>query len=380
MAKIVAVFEIENRGTSLTKDELIALSDYLGNKFAEQGNYQIIPRDEIRKRILSQKEASYKACYDQHCQIEIGRELAAQFTVSSSVSKVGTICLVNSALYDLRMAATAKTATAEGGCTPEELFGALKKVAIRLGESEQAEYQPPPRKEPTLTEEVEKPSTIDAGIEPGLVRFTSEPPGAKVYVDDAQHCARTPCAKTVPAGKHRIAMHWPDDERAVETIWIDEEGQTVHLEAERPITIEDRVNGTEWFGMNLGAGIAGSFNFLVADVYLFTLRWKYFYWTIIEGKVSYYVGFAGGGSRIGGRIGLSQDRLHELRLGLGLAGGMFTTWGGWGYGPIITPHLQYVYNTKHGSVGVGLDLPIGIAVNGDGIAVGPMVYFLWTVH
>ncbi len=174
MTKIVAVFEIENRGTSLTKDELTALSDYLGNKLAEQGNYQIIPRDEIRKRILSQKESSYKACYDQHCQIEIGRELAAQFTVSSSVSKVGTICLVNSALYDLRKAATAKTATAEGGCTPEELFGALKKVAIRLGKSEQAEYHPPPRKEPKLTEETEKPyDEYEAGSKPGQVRFTS---------------------------------------------------------------------------------------------------------------------------------------------------------------------------------------------------------------
>jgi hypothetical protein len=129
---VVAVFEIENRGSPLSGDELVALTDYLGTKLGEQGNYQIIPRQEIRKRLVEQKKASYKACYDQSCQIEVGREMAAQFTVSASISKVGNTCIITSAMYDLRKAATHKTGTAKGPCTADDLLTAVEQIAQKL--------------------------------------------------------------------------------------------------------------------------------------------------------------------------------------------------------------------------------------------------------
>ncbi|MBW1807039.1 MAG: hypothetical protein JRJ87_02510, partial [Deltaproteobacteria bacterium] len=86
VAPILAVFEIENRGSPLSAQELLSLSDYLASKLGEGGNFRIIPRDEIRKRLLIQKAESHKACYDKSCQIEIGRELAAQMTVSASIN------------------------------------------------------------------------------------------------------------------------------------------------------------------------------------------------------------------------------------------------------------------------------------------------------
>jgi hypothetical protein len=111
---VVAVFEIENRGSPLSKDELTALTDYLGTKLVEQ------------------KKASFKACYDQSCQIEVGREMAAQFTVSASISKVGNTCIITSAMYDLKKAATYKTGTAKGPCTADDLLTAVEQIASKL--------------------------------------------------------------------------------------------------------------------------------------------------------------------------------------------------------------------------------------------------------
>jgi len=144
---VVAVFEIENRGSPLTGDELIALTDYLGTKLGERGRFQIIPRQEIKKRLVQQKQDSFKQCYDQSCQIEVGRELAAQFTVSTSISKVGRTCIITSALYDLRKAATTTTASAKGPCTADDLLAAMDKIAAKL-EGE----KPPktPRAEPPV--------------------------------------------------------------------------------------------------------------------------------------------------------------------------------------------------------------------------------------
>jgi hypothetical protein len=152
---VVAVFEIENRGSPLTKDELVALTDYLGTKLGERGRYQIIPRQEIRKRLLEQKKASFKKCYDQSCQIEVGREMAAQFTVSASVSRVGKTCIITAAMYDLKKAATYKTGTAKGPCTADDLLTAVETIAEKLeGDQETAAAdtapEPAPKKQPEV--------------------------------------------------------------------------------------------------------------------------------------------------------------------------------------------------------------------------------------
>lgn len=154
---VVAVFEIENRGSPLTGDELIALTDYLGTRLGERGRFQIIPRQEIRKRLVEQKKASFKSCYDQSCQIEVGRELAAQFTVSTSISRVGRTCIITSALYDLRKAATTTTASAKGPCTADDLLAAMDQIAAKLEGGKAATIKPPPPKPQPVARTIETP-------------------------------------------------------------------------------------------------------------------------------------------------------------------------------------------------------------------------------
>lgn len=129
---IVAVFDVEAKRVDLSHDLLDALADYLATKLAETGKYQVVPRDQIRERISVQKKESYKTCFDQACQIEMGRELAAEKTVATQVSKFADVCTVGVTLYDLKKAATEAAATEEGSCDERSLLKALNSVVRKF--------------------------------------------------------------------------------------------------------------------------------------------------------------------------------------------------------------------------------------------------------
>ncbi|NMB73754.1 MAG: hypothetical protein GYA21_01340 [Myxococcales bacterium] len=122
---IVAVFDIENRDSGLSPRDVAILTNYLAAKLVEGGGFQIVPREEIHKRLEEQKLASYKQCYDESCQIELGRELAANFTLNTSIGKVGSLCLLTSALYDLKKSSASRSATAKAPCQVDELVNQI---------------------------------------------------------------------------------------------------------------------------------------------------------------------------------------------------------------------------------------------------------------
>jgi hypothetical protein len=129
----VAVFLMESRGSPLSGDELVGLTDYMSTLLGAKGKFQIIPRGEIRKRLVDQKSKSHKNCYDRACQIEIGRELAAQYTINSSITKVGTKCLITAQLFDLRKAITEATANEKVSCDPDDLIVGVESIAKQFG-------------------------------------------------------------------------------------------------------------------------------------------------------------------------------------------------------------------------------------------------------
>jgi hypothetical protein len=128
---IVAVFDMEDRGSGLDKEVLANLTDYLASLLAE-GGYQVIPRDQIRERLTGKQKESYKTCYDQSCQIELGRELAAQKVLATQILKIGKTCQVTSNMYDLKKTATELAANASSSCDVDSLLGAVRTVAAKL--------------------------------------------------------------------------------------------------------------------------------------------------------------------------------------------------------------------------------------------------------
>ena len=132
---VVAVFDIEDarRTGRLPPEALSDLTDYLATRLAEARTYQLVPRSQIRDALSRQKADSHRQCFDQACQIDIGKAFAAQKTLGTKVVRLGgKSCAVTSTLYDLRTEVTEAGATAEAACDQDALVGALKVVVGKL--------------------------------------------------------------------------------------------------------------------------------------------------------------------------------------------------------------------------------------------------------
>jgi hypothetical protein len=129
---VVAVFDVEAKGVPLSPEVLSRLGSYVASRVAGSDGYSVVSEEQIHQQIEARKADSYKDCYDQSCQIEIGKELAAQKSLATSLLKLGSNCVASLTLFDLRTAATERAATVEGGCAEDEVVGSLKSALARL--------------------------------------------------------------------------------------------------------------------------------------------------------------------------------------------------------------------------------------------------------
>jgi hypothetical protein len=132
---VVAVFDIEDTRegkAKLSAKKLRSLTDYLANKLGVGGKFEIVPRASVRKAIAAKKKESHKECYDESCQIEIGKEIAAQKSLATKIDQMGGECIVTATLYDLRKGATENSASYRGPCGHSELLTAIEQIAFKL--------------------------------------------------------------------------------------------------------------------------------------------------------------------------------------------------------------------------------------------------------
>lgn len=167
---VVAVFAITDESATLKSRELAQLSAYLTAQIAEGGAFTVIPNDQIQAALSAKKADSYKTCVDQACQVEIGRELAAQKVLRAQIIQVGSQCAVSATLFDLRSAASERAATHKAGCDQDGLVASLERVAtaIKLGApaspapaASPAASAAPPRPEPPVAADA-----VDVRFEP----------------------------------------------------------------------------------------------------------------------------------------------------------------------------------------------------------------------
>ena len=130
--EVVAIFELEDRGEQLTPRMSSQLTDYLEGRISRELGFRIVPHSQIRARVTEMKAESFKDCYDAHCQIELGKALAANKAIGTRVLKVGSRCLVMSTLYDLRTETIERAVESEGSCQDEGLLRSVRQVVAQL--------------------------------------------------------------------------------------------------------------------------------------------------------------------------------------------------------------------------------------------------------
>ncbi len=129
---IIAVFDVDDATGDLAPEILDQLTDYLATRLGEGGRFRIIPRADIRERLYDSKRESYRTCYDEECQIELGRDLAASKTLSAKILRLGQGCNLALQMYDLRRAVTEATANARVSCEVENLMEAIDRAVDYL--------------------------------------------------------------------------------------------------------------------------------------------------------------------------------------------------------------------------------------------------------
>lgn len=138
-ARVIAVMDVEdaNAGTNgAVGDSLVRnLSDQIRVYVTQQGARTIdrsAQERAFRQRVQEVKNESYKDCYDDTCQIELGKALAASHILRSKITKFGTRCVLNGELIDLAAEVTVKAASAQGACEAEGFLEMSEAVARDL--------------------------------------------------------------------------------------------------------------------------------------------------------------------------------------------------------------------------------------------------------
>ncbi|HOX42433.1 MAG TPA: hypothetical protein PK668_02495 [Myxococcota bacterium] len=129
---VLAVFDVQDASRNLDQDTLVQLTTYLSTLLVQDGRFSVVPRDQLRLQLLDEKKGSYRQCMEEGCQIELGKALAAQGTLSTTLIKVGGKCVITSTLFDLKTETARRGATAETGCATEELLEAMRQIARQL--------------------------------------------------------------------------------------------------------------------------------------------------------------------------------------------------------------------------------------------------------
>jgi hypothetical protein len=126
---VIAVFDLQDASGQLQPAVLDQLTEYLGAQLVELGGLRVVPRSEVKARLSAEKAESYGACYDEACQIQLGKALAAEKSLATKLLRIGSTCALSATLYDLKSETTELASTVEGECTEDALMKTVKALA-----------------------------------------------------------------------------------------------------------------------------------------------------------------------------------------------------------------------------------------------------------
>lgn len=293
---VVAVFSVRDASSRLKPDEITQLTSYLTARIAEGGRFQVVPQAQLRQVFGEQKAASYEACYDEACQIEIGREVAAQKTLSTEIVQLGQSCAVSATLYDLTRAASELAATERGACTIDALVESIDRIAQKIsGVAATAPVSATPAPAPAPATRPD--NALDVLVE-------STPEGAELLLD-GKFIGATPLrVPMVPGQRYELRFNLEDHHSLATQLSYESESR---LHYELTMTPEALRARTEWLAFSplMSFSFGGNLMF-GARAQLVGLRFGTFSWALVDGSLG-----AGSGEVLANALGRSETSLER---------------------------------------------------------------------
>jgi len=128
--RILAVLDIETQ--ALDPAAAAELTDYLSTQIAARGLYRLVPRTMIRAELMNAKAGTFEPCFDEACQIELGKALAAEKTLAPRLVRIGDACALTATVFDLRTETTERAASERSACDAQALFSSVDQLVAKM--------------------------------------------------------------------------------------------------------------------------------------------------------------------------------------------------------------------------------------------------------
>ena len=209
--KRVAVLELRN-DAGITESEAYYLTDKVrdaASRVLASRGFLVITRESLQE--LLPPGTDLAKCATGQCEVEIGRNIGADYIVTGEIIKFAGEFRANLKAHHSRSGAFLGAESCEG-LNLKDLERSIANSSLLLFNKVLAHagmgvgtITPPPvsggkiGESPTGGWEVPTASQV-------VVRFESDPPGAVVMVDGQLKCQQTPCGKAINAGSATISM------------------------------------------------------------------------------------------------------------------------------------------------------------------------------
>ena len=127
---LLAVMDIEDK-TGEFYNSVDGATEYLRNALIRSNKFFVVAESRQRAKMQELKEASYQGCYDENCQLKLGKELAADTILVTTINSLSDHYEIVSTLIDLEKGVHIKSAlvTFEEN---ESLHSALKDISDQI--------------------------------------------------------------------------------------------------------------------------------------------------------------------------------------------------------------------------------------------------------
>lgn len=130
---ILAVLDINDTSRKFSKQSIREAQTYIRNLVMASQAFRIVAGDrQEREQTKWMKKESYKDCYKQQCQIQLGQALSADTIITTRIDYSLGACTLSSRIIRLESEVVVSGGMAEFDCNPPGLKGAIKSVVAQL--------------------------------------------------------------------------------------------------------------------------------------------------------------------------------------------------------------------------------------------------------
>ena len=137
---VITVLDFKSSGVSEIEVEIFV--DFITSHIVNTGKFRVIDRTQ-RASMLEEIEFAFSDCAEEACELEIGRQLAADKIVIGSVGKVETRYILNIKLVDVETSETVASESKMYKSMSDLLDDSMNLVRIFTGDQEQKKESPP---------------------------------------------------------------------------------------------------------------------------------------------------------------------------------------------------------------------------------------------